>query len=56
MEEAARLDKRVAELEAKIASAIAQCDNVIFNCEQAPTDNGQHLRSWRSLRDFLSQQ
>lgn len=52
----APLRKRIAEFEAKIDSAIAQCDNVIFNCEQVPADNAQHLRSWRSLRDFLRQQ
>lgn len=49
-------DKHIAELERRIASAAAQCDNVIFNCEQVPADNAQHLRSWRSLRDFLRQQ
>lgn len=45
---------RILLLEQALRSVSDQCDNVIFNCEQRPSDNETHLRSWRSVRHYVN--
>lgn len=43
---------RLSRLEFVLRSIADQCGNVIYNCEQSPSDNATHLRAWRQVESL----